>query len=98
MTPRQKANRQARRIAERNAMLKSNSNRRSVKRIYAMNTALRAQGEETHVDHIIPLRAKLACGLTCPANLQIITAEEDHAKGNEFTPFRIKNGKKTYIL
>ena len=97
MSPRQKANRAKRRTAERNAMLRGRANSKSVKRIYTESKALRATGQDVHVDHIIPLRCKLASGLTCPANLQIITAEEDHVKGNEFRSFRLKDGVKTYF-
>jgi 5-methylcytosine-specific restriction endonuclease McrA len=41
----------------------------------------------THsVDHIVPLRHPLVCGLHCPANLQVLTMEDNRAKGNSFTP------------
>lgn len=41
-------------------------------------------GMEWHVDHIIPLRNPLVCGLHVENNLQVIPAEVNHRKGNRF--------------
>lgn len=42
-----------------------------------------ATGMEWHVDHAVPLQAREACGLHCAANLQVIPAAMNTAKGNK---------------
>lgn len=51
-----------------------------------------------HVDHIIPLYGKLACGLHVPENLRVISKEANMAKGNDFIPYFERNGKRTYAF
>jgi hypothetical protein len=40
-------------------------------------------GFEWHVDHMVPLRAKKACGLHCADNIQVIPAEMNLSKNNK---------------
>src|SRR5262245_52307232 len=46
-------------------------------------------GIRHHVDHIVPVRNQLVCGLHVPANLRVIPAEENQRKGNRFQPIVI---------
>lgn len=43
-------------------------------------------GVDFQVDHIVPLRSNLVCGLHCEANMQVITKTENMSKGNRCWP------------
>ena len=51
-------------------------------KIKAIYVEARRRGMQ--VDHIIPLRGKLVSGLHVPENLQLLTATENHKKGNSY--------------
>ena len=50
--------------------------------------ALRTQatGFSWNVDHIVPLRSKVVCGLHCEQNMQVIPKAENATKGNRYWP------------
>jgi hypothetical protein len=45
-----------------------------------------AAGRGVDVDHLVPLRSPVVCGLHCEANLQLLSSVENIRKGNRYWP------------
>lgn len=62
------------------------ADRDKIKALYVEARRMRDNGEDVHVDHIVPLNHPDVCGLHVPWNLQVIPATENLRKSNKLTP------------
>lgn len=63
------------------------ADKQAIAKIYAEAAMLTAQtGVRHEVDHIIPLKHPLVCGLHVPENLRVVTRSENARKSNKYEP------------
>jgi hypothetical protein len=75
-----------RRAIKRNARVEW-ADKNAIRQIYRLaKTKETETGVPHHVDHIVPLKSNLVCGLHVEANLQVLTAFENISKHNKTWP------------
>ena len=81
-----RADTKARRRKHREATPKwlTKKQRTEIRQMYQIAmTMTSTTGEQYVVDHIVPLRSEIVCGLHVPWNLRVITQEENTRKSNK---------------
>lgn len=81
LNPEKFALKTARRRAAKRCAIPSWSETEAISALYA-----EASARGLHVDHIVPLRSKIVCGLHCIANLQLLPGLANALKSNQFWP------------
>lgn len=62
------------------------ADREAIRATYKAAAKRREQGDDVEVDHIVPLRNPLVCGLHVPYNLRVITKAHNAARSNNVWP------------
>ncbi len=73
-------------ITLRDRLIKIMKNATEIKVIYDKAKAMRADGLDVQVDHIVPINSNIICGLHVPCNLQIIGRLPNIFKSNHMWP------------
>lgn len=77
----------AKRVAQKLQAIPKWANLLTIRAIYDKCSKLSSEtGIKHHVDHLVPLRNKLVCGLHCEDNLRVVVATENLRKSNVFWP------------
>jgi hypothetical protein len=66
--------------------------KKEIRQLYQIAmTMTKTTGEKYVVDHIVPLRSEIVCGLHVPWNLRVITHEENLAKSNQLVDSSLRS-------
>lgn len=77
----------ARRRASRLLATPSWANHAAILDLYRQAAELtKKTGIAWHVDHVVPIRSRLVCGLHCESNMRVIEGRENIRKSNRFWP------------
>lgn len=84
--------------AEKRKALASWANLEVIEKFYEEARFNTRVGIPCHVDHIDPLQSPLVCGLHVENNLRVVEASDNIGKKNKFTPYRIDQNGKKYLI